>query len=75
MRLRQVAPRADSMFSYTYDSGRGWDHDIVVEAIDDAEPGIAHPRCITGRGPAAEGWGGSWDTATFLGFLARCSAC
>ena len=40
-----------------------WRHDILVEKIIPAEPGVAHPRCTGGRrdGPP-EGYGGIWVT-------------
>ena len=49
-RLSQVAPSAGDWLSYTYDFGDDWEHDIVVEAVGDAEPGAAYPRCLAGRG-------------------------
>ena len=33
-----------------YDFGDDWEHDIVVEAVTDAEPATACPRCLTGHG-------------------------
>jgi hypothetical protein len=49
-RLDQVAPRKGSRLGYTYDFGDGWEHAILVEVITSPEPGIAYPRCLTGRG-------------------------
>ena len=34
---------------YVYDFGDDWRHDIVVEKIAPAEPGVAYPRCTGGR--------------------------
>lgn len=48
-RLNQTVPRIGDKLRYTYDFGDNWEHDIVVEAIADAEPGTAYPRCLTGR--------------------------
>ncbi len=44
---------------YNYDFRNDWRHDIVVEKIIPAEPGVAYPRCTGGRrdGPP-EGCGG-----------------
>ena len=46
---------------YSYDFRNDWRHDIVVEKIIPAEPGVAYPRCTGGRrdGPP-EGCGGIW---------------
>jgi hypothetical protein len=35
---------------YTYDFGDGWEHEIVVEAVIDAEAGRQYPRCLDGGG-------------------------
>jgi Plasmid pRiA4b ORF-3-like protein len=41
--------------------GDDWRHDIVVEKILPAEPGVAYPRCTAGRGETpAENSGGIW---------------
>ncbi|MGH3687958.1 MAG: plasmid pRiA4b ORF-3 family protein [Pseudonocardiaceae bacterium] len=36
-------------FSYWYDFGDDWHHDILVESIDQADPALTYPRCVTGR--------------------------
>ena len=48
-RLDQVAPRKGDRLGYTYDFGDNWEHTILVEAITSPEPGVAYPRCLTGR--------------------------
>src|SRR5271154_4314628 len=47
--LAQVAPAVAAKIVYVYDFGDDWRHDIVVEKILPAEPGVAYPRCIAGR--------------------------
>jgi hypothetical protein len=47
--LAQVAVAEGAKVVYTYDFGDDWRHDIVVEKIVPAEPGVAYPRCIGGR--------------------------
>ncbi len=59
--LGQVAAAEKAKVVYTYDFGDDWRHDIVVEAILPAEPGVAYPRCTGGRRPAPpEDCGGTW---------------
>ncbi|WP_371494068.1 plasmid pRiA4b ORF-3 family protein [Kitasatospora sp. NBC_00374] len=47
-RLGQVADHAGARIRYTYDFGADWHHDVLVEAVGDAEPGVAYPRCVDG---------------------------
>jgi hypothetical protein len=59
--LAQVAPVEKTKIVYVYDFGDDWRHDIVVEKILPAEPGVAYPRCVTGRRAApGEDSGGIW---------------
>jgi Plasmid pRiA4b ORF-3-like protein len=48
-KLSEVADWPGDKFRYEYDFGDGWEHDIVVEAVQPAEPGVVYPRCIAGR--------------------------
>ena len=59
--LAQVAGTERAKVVYSYDFGDDWRHDIVVEKIIPAEPGVAYPRCTAGRrdGPP-EDCGGIW---------------
>lgn len=70
-RLRQVAPAAQDRIGYTYDFGDDWRHEILVEAVSPAEPGVRYPRCVAGRraGPP-EDCGGVPGYAELLDVLA-----
>ncbi|HEX5740043.1 MAG TPA: plasmid pRiA4b ORF-3 family protein [Pilimelia sp.] len=50
-RLDAVAGEG-SRFSYTYDFADWWEHDIAVEAVRDAAPGVRYPLCVDGAHPA-----------------------
>lgn len=60
--IAQVAAAEKSKAVYVYDFGDDWRHDIMIEKIMPAEPGIAYPRCTAGRGNAPEeDSGGIWE--------------
>jgi len=52
--LAQVAPSVKDTIGYVYDFGDQWRHDIVVEAVLPAAPGVRYPRCTAARGVAPE---------------------
>jgi hypothetical protein len=52
--LAQVAGEVRAKIGYVYDFGDDWRHDLAVEAIVPAEPGVRYPRCTGGRGAAPE---------------------
>ncbi|MGH3289202.1 MAG: plasmid pRiA4b ORF-3 family protein [Streptosporangiaceae bacterium] len=59
--LAQVAGIERTKVVYSYDFGDDWRHDIVVEKIIPAGPGVAYPRCTGGRRDAPpEDCGGIW---------------
>lgn len=70
-KLSAVADWPGDRIQYEYDFGDCWDHDIVVEAVCPAEPGVAYPRCTGGRrlGPP-EDCGGVWGYYEMLNTLA-----
>jgi hypothetical protein len=59
--LGQVAKAERAKAVYLYDFGDDWRHDIVVEKILPAVPGVAYPRCTGGKGTGPEeDSGGIW---------------
>ncbi len=71
-KLSAVADWPGDRIRYAYDFGDYWELDIVVEAVQPAEPGIRYPRCTGGRraGPP-EDCGGVWGYADLLNVLAN----
>ena len=69
--LGQVATRKGFTMSYVYDFGDDWRHQIQVEDIGAAEPGVIYPRCLTGKRAAPpEDCGGLWGYAELIEILA-----
>ena len=71
-KLSAVADWPGDKFRYEYDFGDGWEHDVLVEAVQPAEPGIAYPRCTAGRRACPpEDSGGVWGYSELLNVLAN----
>ena len=69
-KLQDVAPRAGDRIRYTYDFGDDWEHDLLVEDVFTADPGVAYPRCLTGRRACPpEDCGGIWGYQELLEIL------
>jgi len=69
--LDTVAGRAGDRLRYTYDFGDDWDHELLVEQVDTAEPGVAYPRCLAGRrARPPEDCGGIWGYQQLCEILA-----
>jgi hypothetical protein len=65
--LAKIATYEKQKFIYEYDFGDSWEHDILVEKIGQAEPGVKYPRCLKGVGACPpEDIGGVWGYAEFL---------
>jgi pRiA4b ORF-3-like protein len=68
--LRRVAA-VSSAFTYVYDFGDDWVHQVKVEAVEPADPRAAYPRCLAGRRTAPpEDVGGTWGYASFCEAIA-----
>lgn len=65
--LNDIVPGDKFKFSYLYDFGDSWEHDILVEKILEADPKITYPICIQGkRACPPEDCGGVWGYQEFL---------
>jgi hypothetical protein len=57
--IAQVAPAPKDKVGYVYDFRDDWRHDLVVEAVVPATPGVRYPRCTAAQGaPPDEDCGG-----------------
>jgi Plasmid pRiA4b ORF-3-like protein len=71
-KLSTVADWPGDRVRYTYDFGDWWELDIVVEAVQPADPGTRYPRCTGGRRHAPpEDCGGVWGYGELLSILAN----
>ncbi|MBN1174713.1 MAG: plasmid pRiA4b ORF-3 family protein [Micromonosporaceae bacterium] len=69
--LDEVAPDVGDRIRYVYDFGDDWQHDLVVEQIVAAQPGVAYPRCTAGRrARPPEDCGGMWVYQDLLAVVA-----
>ena len=67
VKLSRVIPREKFKFSYLYDFGDSWEHEILVEKVLVAEPNITYPICIKAkRACPPEDCGGIWGYQEFL---------
>jgi hypothetical protein len=58
-------------FTYKYDFGDSWQHEIVLEKTLEPEPKVQYPRCVEGeRACPPEDCGGVWGYAEFLEAIA-----
>jgi hypothetical protein len=66
--ISQVAKMGrKTRFTYEYDFGDSWKHEIVLEKTLGPEPKVKYPRCIEGeRACPPEDVGGIWGYAEFL---------
>src|SRR5690606_1633698 len=70
-RLGQVLPSVGDKMRWDYDFGDGWEHNVVVEKIFEAEPGVEYPICLAGkRACPPEDCGGPHGYAQLLEVLA-----
>ena len=71
VRLHEVINEKDLMFTYTYDFGDNWVHEIVVEKILESESGRSEAQCLRGkRSCPPEDVGGPYSYPEFLKAIA-----
>jgi hypothetical protein len=69
--LSTALSAAGDRVGYTYDFGDGWEHEVILEAIESEQPGVVYPRCIAGgRRCPPEDCGGPWGYERLLEVLA-----
>lgn len=67
MRLDTLIERGIRRFGYMYDFGDDWRHEVVVEAVEAADPAADHPRFLFGaRRAPPEDVGGIWGYEEFV---------
>jgi hypothetical protein len=70
-KLSQLLTAPKQKLSYEYDFGDSWSHEVLLEQLREPEPGVAYPRCVTGkRACPPEDCGGVWGYAEFLEAIA-----
>lgn len=69
--LPSVLPSVGTTFTYVYDFGDNWQHDLLLEAITMPVAGIIYPRCIAGeRNCPPEDVGGIGGYRSYLEVIA-----
>ena len=47
--VKHLLPKLLSKLLWNYDFGDGWEHDVVVEAIESPQEGKRYPLCLEGK--------------------------
>jgi len=69
--LNHLVSESGDRLRYVYDFGDDWEHDVVVEKVLAAEPGVRYPVCLTGKGRCPpEDCGGVWGYTSLRQALA-----
>lgn len=67
VRLAALSLAPKRKFTYEYDFGDGWEHEIMVEKVLTSEAGARYPQCVAGkRACPLEDCGGVWGYERFL---------
>jgi hypothetical protein len=71
VKLHQIAPEPKRRFTYSYDFGDDWEHEILMEKVILVEAGVRYPRCTGGaRACPPEDCGGIWGYDRLLKIIA-----
>ena len=49
IRLASVVPSVGTTFTYVYDYGDDWEHELLLEATRIPDPAVTYPRCLAGE--------------------------
>lgn len=67
VKLSSFIPGEKFKFSYLYDFGDSWEHEVLVEKVLSAEANADYPRCIKAkRACPPEDCGGTWGYQEFV---------
>ncbi|HZS48892.1 MAG TPA: plasmid pRiA4b ORF-3 family protein [Blastocatellia bacterium] len=67
VKIRDVVSGPKARFSYEYDFGDDWRHEILVEKVLPADPAVEYPVCLAGKlACPPEDIGGMWGYYHFL---------
>lgn len=67
VKLSRLVSGEKFKFSYLYDFGDSWEHDVLVEKVLPTEPDVSYPVCIKAkRACPPEDCGGVWGYQEFL---------
>ena len=68
--VADLAPAARRKFSYEYDFGDGWEHDVLVEKVLPPDATLKHPVCLAGANACPpEDCGGIWGYYDLIAIL------
>lgn len=60
-RLHDIVGKKGDKFTYEYDFGDCWEHQILVHRVDPPDPGVKYPVCVSGKlACPPEDCGGLW---------------
>ena len=70
-RVAELAPNVDALFTYEYDFGDCWEHDVLLEKILPPDKAFKHPVCLGGANACPpEDCGGSSGYADYVEAMA-----